>query len=259
MELPLWIRDPEFAGMLSVPVERAVAAGLTTRPLAETVADTLAWIRSGEAPDDVPGGSRPRQGAAGAGGLGRESVSRLAGKHAVVTGAGTGIGQAIAVRLAEEGARLTLLARDADRLRDVVDGATVKALRHPRPRPGAGGVRRADRLPRRERRHRRPERRGRRRPLRRHRPDEPLRHLLVCPGRRAPPARRRTHRRHLVDPRPDRGRRLHRLLRVEGGAARPRSLAGRRAGAAPDPGERHLPRLGRTPRWRGPAWTRSRV
>jgi NAD(P)-dependent dehydrogenase (short-subunit alcohol dehydrogenase family) len=50
-------------------------------------------------------------------------VKRLAGKHAVVSGAGTGIGRAIAERLAAEGARLTLLARDEERLRDVVPGA----------------------------------------------------------------------------------------------------------------------------------------
>jgi 2'-hydroxyisoflavone reductase len=56
MELPLWISDPAFAGMLSVPVDRAVAAGLRTRPLAETVADTLAWVRAGDAPADAPAG-----------------------------------------------------------------------------------------------------------------------------------------------------------------------------------------------------------
>jgi NAD(P)-dependent dehydrogenase (short-subunit alcohol dehydrogenase family) len=54
-------------------------------------------------------------------------LTRLAGKHVVVTGAGTGIGRAIAVRLAAEGARLTLLARDEERLRDVVPGAVTKA------------------------------------------------------------------------------------------------------------------------------------
>jgi NAD(P)-dependent dehydrogenase (short-subunit alcohol dehydrogenase family) len=54
-------------------------------------------------------------------------VSRLAGKHGVVTGAGTGIGRAIAERLSAEGAQLTLLARDEARLRDVVAGATTKA------------------------------------------------------------------------------------------------------------------------------------
>jgi NAD(P)-dependent dehydrogenase (short-subunit alcohol dehydrogenase family) len=52
-------------------------------------------------------------------------VNRLAGRHVVVTGAGTGIGRAIAQRLADEGARLTLLARDESRLRDVVPGAST--------------------------------------------------------------------------------------------------------------------------------------
>jgi NAD(P)-dependent dehydrogenase (short-subunit alcohol dehydrogenase family) len=54
-------------------------------------------------------------------------VNRLAGKHVVVTGAGTGIGRAIAQRLAAEGARLTLLARDESRLRDVVPEATTRS------------------------------------------------------------------------------------------------------------------------------------
>jgi NAD(P)-dependent dehydrogenase (short-subunit alcohol dehydrogenase family) len=54
-------------------------------------------------------------------------VNRLEGKHIVVTGAGTGIGRAIAERLAAEGARLTLLARDESRLQEVVPGATTKA------------------------------------------------------------------------------------------------------------------------------------
>ncbi|MGZ4291365.1 MAG: SDR family NAD(P)-dependent oxidoreductase [Gaiellaceae bacterium] len=55
-------------------------------------------------------------------------MNRLEGKHVVVTGAGTGIGRAIAQRLAAEGARLTLLARDERRLRDVVPGATTRSV-----------------------------------------------------------------------------------------------------------------------------------
>ena len=53
-------------------------------------------------------------------------MRRLEGKHIVVTGAGTGIGRAIALRLSAEGANLTLLARDAERLRDVVPGSLSK-------------------------------------------------------------------------------------------------------------------------------------
>jgi NAD(P)-dependent dehydrogenase (short-subunit alcohol dehydrogenase family) len=55
-------------------------------------------------------------------------VNRLEGKHVAVTGAGTGIGRAIAQRLAGEGAQLTLLARDESRLRDVVTGATTRSV-----------------------------------------------------------------------------------------------------------------------------------
>ena len=56
MELPLWLASPEYSGMLSVEPTAAFAAGLETRPLEDTTRDTLAWVRSGEAPADPPAG-----------------------------------------------------------------------------------------------------------------------------------------------------------------------------------------------------------
>jgi 2'-hydroxyisoflavone reductase len=41
MELPLWIADPAYAGMLQADNRRAVAAGLTFRQLEDTVRATL--------------------------------------------------------------------------------------------------------------------------------------------------------------------------------------------------------------------------
>ena len=42
-ELPLW--DIDYPGLHSFDASKAVAAGLHHRPLAETIADTLAWDR----------------------------------------------------------------------------------------------------------------------------------------------------------------------------------------------------------------------
>lgn len=63
-DMPVWVPDtPETAGFSRRSIRRALEAGLTFRPLAETVADTLAWnagrpgeegglpLRSGLAPD----------------------------------------------------------------------------------------------------------------------------------------------------------------------------------------------------------------
>lgn len=41
--LPLWLTDPEWSGSGARDSSRARAAGLRTRPLAETLTDTLAW------------------------------------------------------------------------------------------------------------------------------------------------------------------------------------------------------------------------
>lgn len=44
-ELPLWVpeSDPAMAGFNKFSIDRALAAGLTFRPLTDTVSDTLAW------------------------------------------------------------------------------------------------------------------------------------------------------------------------------------------------------------------------
>ena len=51
-ELPLWLPDPDYAGMTRADISRAVDAGLRFRPLEQTVADTLAWDRT--VPGDRP-------------------------------------------------------------------------------------------------------------------------------------------------------------------------------------------------------------
>jgi 2'-hydroxyisoflavone reductase len=56
MELPLWLIDPAFAGMLSVDPASAFAAGLEPRPLEKTVRDTLDWIAAGDGPAEPPAG-----------------------------------------------------------------------------------------------------------------------------------------------------------------------------------------------------------
>ena len=45
IEIPLWIPGKEAAGFGSVNVDKAIAEGLTFRPLEETIRDTLAWAK----------------------------------------------------------------------------------------------------------------------------------------------------------------------------------------------------------------------
>jgi nucleoside-diphosphate-sugar epimerase len=61
-DLPLWLPGDEHAGMMRAPLDLALAAGLSLRPLAGTVLDTLAWDRSvgGVAPAQVDGRYRAR-------------------------------------------------------------------------------------------------------------------------------------------------------------------------------------------------------
>jgi 2'-hydroxyisoflavone reductase len=46
-DLPLWVpaSDEEMVGLYTVDCRRAIAAGLTFRPLAQTAADTLTWLK----------------------------------------------------------------------------------------------------------------------------------------------------------------------------------------------------------------------
>jgi NAD(P)-dependent dehydrogenase (short-subunit alcohol dehydrogenase family) len=55
-------------------------------------------------------------------------VTDLSGRVAVVTGAGTGIGRAIALRLSRAGASVALLGRNAERLEKVAAAASAKTL-----------------------------------------------------------------------------------------------------------------------------------
>ena len=55
----------------------------------------------------------------------------LAGKHAVVCGSSAGIGEAVARRMAAHGAKVTLVARRAERLNAFVDELTKSGAPEP--------------------------------------------------------------------------------------------------------------------------------
>ncbi|MEA2391387.1 MAG: hypothetical protein QOK31_1496 [Solirubrobacteraceae bacterium] len=63
-ELPLWLVDPSVRGMLDADVSRAVGAGLSFRPVAETARDTLDWLRAnaGKPRPALPGVQLPQAG-----------------------------------------------------------------------------------------------------------------------------------------------------------------------------------------------------
>jgi 2'-hydroxyisoflavone reductase len=59
-ELPLWLdleRHPDFRGFLAADIGRALTAGLSFRPLEDTVSDTLAWVRGRPAVRSRPVGT----------------------------------------------------------------------------------------------------------------------------------------------------------------------------------------------------------
>jgi 2'-hydroxyisoflavone reductase len=57
-ELPLWTPGGDMAGFQRSDVSRALAAGLSIRPIEETVADTLRWAREA---NPGPGSSMTRE------------------------------------------------------------------------------------------------------------------------------------------------------------------------------------------------------
>jgi 2'-hydroxyisoflavone reductase len=59
-EMPMWVpeSDPSSSGFMSVPIQRALAAGLVCRPLQNTIEDTLEWARSRPADHEWKAGLR---------------------------------------------------------------------------------------------------------------------------------------------------------------------------------------------------------
>ena len=61
MEMPLWIPEKEGPGVGNVNCGRALAAGLTFRPLEDTVRDTLTWRKTLPADAEWPAGLKPKR------------------------------------------------------------------------------------------------------------------------------------------------------------------------------------------------------
>jgi 2'-hydroxyisoflavone reductase len=61
-EIPLWIQDPALmAKFHDVRVDRALGAGLTFRPLSDTVCDTLVWAQTRPSGYEMKHGMRPQR------------------------------------------------------------------------------------------------------------------------------------------------------------------------------------------------------
>lgn len=61
MEAPLWAPEAEAPGLGTVNCQKAFASGLTFRPLAETIRDTLAWRATQPADKEWPAGLKPER------------------------------------------------------------------------------------------------------------------------------------------------------------------------------------------------------
>ncbi len=73
-ELPFWLPPDEAAPHYSADTSRAAAAGLFCRPVADTVADTWAWMQAG-------GVARPKAGRPPAGLAPEKERAALAAWH----------------------------------------------------------------------------------------------------------------------------------------------------------------------------------
>jgi 2'-hydroxyisoflavone reductase len=60
VELPLWTRD-EDAGIFEARNDKAIDAGLTFRPLTETIQDTLEWAQARPADTELRAGMKPER------------------------------------------------------------------------------------------------------------------------------------------------------------------------------------------------------
>ncbi|HEY3545571.1 MAG TPA: NAD-dependent epimerase/dehydratase family protein [Propionicimonas sp.] len=76
-ELPIWLPPTgEYAGLHDGDVSAAYAAGLACRPVAETVADTWAWLRA----EGLPAPAHPERAAAGMDAAAEARLLELAGR-----------------------------------------------------------------------------------------------------------------------------------------------------------------------------------
>jgi 2'-hydroxyisoflavone reductase len=57
-EMPLWLPEqaPHLKGFMFINCDKAVAAGLTFRPLRDTIRDTLTWYQTGRANEKLKAG-----------------------------------------------------------------------------------------------------------------------------------------------------------------------------------------------------------
>ena len=107
---------PKFSALTAVPLLAGPSRGLLPSwyPPGETHGQRWSWRKAGVG--DLAGVRRLRGAVAGA--EGAVGLGYYAARVAVITGAGSGIGRALAVDLAGRGARLALSDQDADAVRE---------------------------------------------------------------------------------------------------------------------------------------------